>query len=65
MILYGPLDATGIITRSLKYNIILHHPNSERMFSLFRTDDLELAENAFILFKEAIPLLMLVDPAVS
>ncbi|KAK3916057.1 85/88 kDa calcium-independent phospholipase A2 [Frankliniella fusca] len=52
IVLYGPTDN--------KYEIVMNRPTTESMnkaFSLFRTDNLESAENKFIQLKDKIPVI--------
>ena len=62
LIFYGEVDPKHCPT---KYNIILYDPTTpDKMFSLYRTNSQEQAQDAFILLKESLPVLVKVDPVV-
>lgn len=67
LVLHGPCNSSGLvsITKTWRYNVILHVPLESRMFTLFRTDDRKEAEDIFILYKESFPLLVPIDKSVS
>jgi hypothetical protein len=64
LLLYGPVSQDRFLSRPSTYHIILHVPNSKRMFSLLRTDSKKEAEDTFIIFKETFPILAECDPLV-
>ena len=64
VLLHGPVPPGRFSTKTYAYHIILHVPNSSRMFSLLRTDNEREAYDVFALYKENFPLLVECDPVV-
>ena len=62
LILYGPMLSE---MSPVKFNIILHVPQTEKMFSLYRSNDMVDAEIWFMKLKDALVPLVRINTGVS
>lgn len=64
MILHGPMDPTSFGSQTPSWIIIVHHPNSGKMWIIYRSRDQKEAQETFNMYKGIISLLIKCDSKV-